>query len=186
MIHNPSYRYFSASSDLSIASWTTKESGAMDKCGHCDNCTRPEGMFHKDVTLEAWQTLKIVQAICNEGGRQTISGLSDLARGAARGVFEAGGKRKTKEKVQLDYDAVAGGKVVLSKDVRYHSSPDHLSFTFFYSAATLFTFAVNPLTTRFWGDGDCTFFVSRISKPSSSICSYLGTWKSPLRTRRTA
>lgn len=95
----------------------------MDKCGHCDNCTRPvDTVSHKDVTLEAWQTLKIIQSVHTEGGRQTISGLCDLARGAARGSFEAGGKRKTnKEKHQLDYDAVAGGKVILSKDVRYRS-----------------------------------------------------------------
>ncbi|KAG8216338.1 ATP-dependent DNA helicase [Butyriboletus roseoflavus] len=111
-------KYFSASSDLSMASWTTEESSAMDKCGHCDNCTRPvETVLYKDVTLEAWQTLKIVQAVDSDGGRQTIAGLSDLARGAAGGSFEAAGKRKkSKEKVQLDYNAVAGGKVVLTKD----------------------------------------------------------------------
>lgn len=102
-----------------MASWTTEESSAMDKCGHCDNCTRPvETVLYRDVTLEAWQTLKIVQAVDTEGGRQTVAGLSDLVRGAAGGSFEAGGKRKkSKEKVHLDYNAVAGGKVVLSKDV---------------------------------------------------------------------
>lgn len=102
-----------------MASWTTEESSAMDKCGHCDNCTRPVGtVFHKDVTLEAWQTLKIVQAVDTEGGRQTINGFSDLVRGAAGGSFEAGGKRKKRnEKVRLDYDAIAGGAVVLPKDV---------------------------------------------------------------------
>ncbi|KAH0834694.1 P-loop containing nucleoside triphosphate hydrolase protein [Lanmaoa asiatica] len=111
-------KYFSASSDLSMASWTTEESSAMDKCGHCDNCTHPEGtVFYKDVTLEAWQILKIIQAIDTEGGRQTIAGLSDLVRGAAGGSFETGGKRKkSKEKVHLDYNAIAGGKVELPKD----------------------------------------------------------------------
>ena len=120
MIHNSNFRYFSASTDLSMTSWTTEESSAMDKCGHCDNCTHPVGtVFNKDVTLEAWQTLKIVQAIDSEGGRQTIAGLSDLARGAAGGSFEAGSKRKkVKEKVRLDYGAIAGGEVVLNKDVR--------------------------------------------------------------------
>lgn len=119
-IHNSYFRYFSASTDLSMASWTTEESNAMDKCGHCDNCTHPVGtVFNKDVTLEAWQTLKIVQAVDTEGGRQTIAGLSDLARGAAGGSFEAGSKRrKGKEKVRLDYSAIAGGEVVLIKDVR--------------------------------------------------------------------
>ncbi|KIK97438.1 hypothetical protein PAXRUDRAFT_31795 [Paxillus rubicundulus Ve08.2h10] len=111
-------KYFSASSDLSMTSWTTEESSAMDKCGHCDNCTRaPETVEHKDVTTEAWQILKILEAVDVQGGRQTIAGLSDLARGLGGGSFEAGGKRKkAKAKVQLDYDAVAGGKVGLSKD----------------------------------------------------------------------
>ncbi|KAF9226214.1 ATP-dependent DNA helicase [Gyrodon lividus] len=111
-------KYFSASSDLSMASWTTEESSAMDRCGHCDNCTRAaETVEHKDVTIEAWQILKILEAVDAQGGKQTIAGLSDLARGLGGGSFEAGGKRKkTREKVQLDYDAVAGGKVGLSKD----------------------------------------------------------------------
>ncbi|KIJ63080.1 hypothetical protein HYDPIDRAFT_176149 [Hydnomerulius pinastri MD-312] len=111
-------KYFSASSDLSMASWTTEESSAMDKCGHCDNCTRaPETVEHKDVTVETWQLLKILEAVDAQGGRQTIAGLSDLARGLGGGSFDTGGKRqKVKEKVQLDYDAVAGGKVGLSKD----------------------------------------------------------------------
>lgn len=126
MIHNSYFRYFSASADLSIASWTTEESSAMDKCGHCDNCTRPaETVSSRDVTLEAWQTLKIVQVVDAEGGRQTINGLSDLARGAVGGSFEAGGKRrKSKEKVHLDYNTIAGGTVILPKDVCPH-------FTFF-------------------------------------------------------
>jgi len=95
----------------------------MDKCGHCDNCTRPASMvFYKDVTLEAWQTLKIIQAVDTEGGRQTVAGFGDLARGAAGGSFETGGKRrKGKEKVRLDYNAIAGGEVELTKDVRHHS-----------------------------------------------------------------
>ncbi|KAF9235619.1 P-loop containing nucleoside triphosphate hydrolase protein [Melanogaster broomeanus] len=111
-------KYFSSSSDLSMASWTTEESNAMDRCGHCDNCTRaPETIEHKDVTIEAWQILKILEAVDAQGGRQTVAGMGDLARGLGGGSFETGGKRKkTKERVQLDYDAVAGGKVGLSKD----------------------------------------------------------------------
>lgn len=116
-----------------MASWTTQESSAMDKCGHCDNCTRAAGtVVYKDVTLEVWQLLKIVQAVHTEGGRQTIAGLSGLARGAAGGSFEAGGRRKKgKEKVQLDYNAIAGGQVTLGKDVRHHSCL--VSFRFFGS-----------------------------------------------------
>jgi ATP-dependent DNA helicase Q1 len=114
-------RYFSASSDLSVASWTTDESNAMDRCGHCDNCTRPpDNVEHKDATVEAWQLLKILEAVEGGGGRLTIAGLSDLARGLGGGSFETGGggkRRKGKEKMQIDYDSVAGGKVGLSKDV---------------------------------------------------------------------
>ncbi|KAG2152610.1 P-loop containing nucleoside triphosphate hydrolase protein [Suillus bovinus] len=113
-------RYFSESSDLSMASWTTNESDAMDRCGHCDNCTRPPAnVEHKDATVEAWQILKILEAVEGSGGRLTISGLSDLARGLGGGSFETGGsgkRRNAKEKIQIDYDSVAGGKVRLSKD----------------------------------------------------------------------
>ncbi|KAG1730305.1 P-loop containing nucleoside triphosphate hydrolase protein [Suillus lakei] len=113
-------KYFSASSDLSMASWTTNESDAMDRCGHCDNCTRPpDSVEHKDATVESWQILKILEAVEGSGGRLTIAGLSDLARGLGGGSFETsgGGKRRnTKEKIQIDYDSVAGGKVGLSKD----------------------------------------------------------------------
>ncbi|OAX38744.1 ATP-dependent DNA helicase [Rhizopogon vinicolor AM-OR11-026] len=113
-------KYFSASSDLSMASWTTDESNAMDRCGHCDNCTRPpDNVEHKDATVEAWQLLKILEAVESSGGRLTIAGLSDLARGLGGGSFETGGagkRRKAKEKIQIDFDSVAGGKVGLSKD----------------------------------------------------------------------
>lgn len=111
-------KYFSTSSDLSMAAWTTEESNATDRCGHCDNCTRPpETVEHSDTTLEAWRILKILENVDANGGRQTIAGLGDLARGLGGGTFEANGKRrKTREKVQLDYDAIASGKVGLSKD----------------------------------------------------------------------
>ncbi|KAG1734011.1 P-loop containing nucleoside triphosphate hydrolase protein [Suillus lakei] len=93
---------------------------AMDRCGHCDNCTRPpDSVEHKDATVESWQILKILEAVEGSGGRLTIAGLSDLARGLGGGSFETsgGGKRRnTKEKIQIDYDSVAGGKVGLSKD----------------------------------------------------------------------
>jgi ATP-dependent DNA helicase Q1 len=114
-------RYFSASSDLSMASWTTNESDAMDRCGHCDNCTRPSAnVEHRDATVEAWQILKILETVEGSGGRLTIAGLSDLARGLGGGSFDAGGggkRRNAKEKIQIDYDSVAGGRVGLSKDV---------------------------------------------------------------------
>ncbi|KAH7912757.1 P-loop containing nucleoside triphosphate hydrolase protein [Hygrophoropsis aurantiaca] len=113
-------KYFSASSDLAMNSWTTEEANAMDRCNHCDNCTRPpESIANKDVTLEAWQILKTLAAVESRGGRVTINGIGDLARGLGGGKFDAnvGGKRKkAKESVQLDCEAVAGGKLQLSKD----------------------------------------------------------------------
>lgn len=71
------------------------------------------------MTVEAWQILKILEAVEGSGGRLTIAGLSDLSRGLGGGSFETGGggkRRNAKEKIQIDYDSVAGGKVRLSKD----------------------------------------------------------------------
>ncbi|KAF8588200.1 ATP-dependent DNA helicase [Ramaria rubella] len=114
--------YFSASSSLSLSSWTSSTAGALTPCGHCDNCTRsPETIDHRDVTLEAWQILKVVQEIERQGGRVTVGMTADLIRGAGGksfGVAGGGrkGKGKTKEKVELDLNEIAGGKVGLSKD----------------------------------------------------------------------
>ena len=114
-----------------MASWTTDDTDALARCGHCDNCTRPpETVDQKDVTVEAWQILKIVAAVERQGGRLTLNGLSDLARGAGGGAFDAGGKGKgkAKEKTTLDLDEVAGGKITFSKDVSGFTA----SIIFFY------------------------------------------------------
>ena len=113
-----SIRYFSVSSDLSMSSWTTDETDALARCGHCDNCTRPPGSVdHRDVTVEAWQILKILEYVQKHGGRLTLKGLSDVARGANGGGFEGKHGRKKTEKQNIDLDNVAGGKINLSKDV---------------------------------------------------------------------
>ncbi|ELU38197.1 ATP-dependent DNA helicase [Rhizoctonia solani AG-1 IA] len=117
--------YFSASSSLSLSSWTTEAGGKLTPCGHCDNCTRPpESVASKDVTLDAWIILRVAQTIDGEGGRVTIGMLADLVRGVGGKSFQvpAGGgkgrKRKSQgEKVGLDLDGIAGGKISLSKDV---------------------------------------------------------------------
>ncbi|KAG6333050.1 hypothetical protein ID866_6039 [Astraeus odoratus] len=111
-------KYFSASSDLCMLAWTTEESHATERCGHCDNCLRQPGTFvHQDVTLAAWQILKILETVHTQGGRQTIAGLGDLTRGLGGGTYDTSGKRRnTKTKEQLDYGSIAGGKVELSKD----------------------------------------------------------------------
>ncbi|KAF8713392.1 ATP-dependent DNA helicase, partial [Rhizoctonia solani] len=117
--------YFSASSSLSLSSWTTEAGGKLTPCGHCDNCTRPpESVASKDVTLDAWIILRVAQTIDSEGGRVTIGMLADLVRGVGGKSFQvpAGGgkgrRRKSQgEKVGLDLDGIAGGKISLSKDV---------------------------------------------------------------------
>jgi hypothetical protein len=116
-------RYFSVSSHVAVSSWSTNDKAALEPCGHCDNCTRPpEEVEHRDVTVEAWQLLKVANAVCIPGGNIPLTKLVDLARGRGGGSFTTstgGGKRaKTKSVIALDLDAVASGKVCLGKDVR--------------------------------------------------------------------
>ncbi len=110
---------------MALSAWSTDASESLSKCGHCDNCTRaPDALEKKDVTLDAWRVLKVVQTIQEEGGQVTVGMLADLVRGAGGAAFsvaQQGGGRKrkslSKEKVGLDLDAIAGGKVSLGKDV---------------------------------------------------------------------
>lgn len=110
-----------------MSSWTTDDSDALTRCGHCDNCTRPpEEIDRRNVALETWQLLKIVSAVERDGANLTLNMLATLARGNGGGAYEViqggrgrKGKGKTKEKVGLDLDDVAGGKVNLSKDVSH-------------------------------------------------------------------
>ncbi|KAJ3719596.1 P-loop containing nucleoside triphosphate hydrolase protein [Lentinula guzmanii] len=110
--------YFSHTSNISMASWSTS---AHDPCQHCDNCTRaPDSFENKDVTLEAWQLLRIVQEVARGGGNATLAKVAELARrgaGGGRGSKRArksiGGK---KEPVIMDLDAVCCGKVALKKE----------------------------------------------------------------------
>lgn len=117
------FSYFSASSSLSLSSWTSSTAGALTPCGHCDNCTRPpETVDRRDVTLETWQILQVVYEVERQGGRVTLGMMSDLIRGAGGGAFGVvdGDKKGTgnaRKKVGLDLDEIAGGKVALSKDV---------------------------------------------------------------------
>jgi ATP-dependent DNA helicase Q1 len=118
-------RYFSHSSQLSMSSWTTEDSNALAPCGHCDNCTRPEDSFErKDVTFEAWQILKVADAVQASGGQMTLSMLADLVRGNGGGNYAVGGggrkgkgKSREKEKLSIDLSVVCGGEVGLKKDV---------------------------------------------------------------------
>ena len=108
-----------------MSSWTTAESDALMRCGHCDNCTRSsEHLDRRDVTIEAWQLLKIAAEMEREGGNLTLNMLAGLARGVGGATYEVThkngvkkGKGKAKEKFALDLDDVAGGIVDLTKDV---------------------------------------------------------------------
>jgi ATP-dependent DNA helicase Q1 len=76
------------------------------------------------VSLDAWQILKVVQQVERHGGRVTLGMLADLIRGAGGGSFgvvsnNRKGKGTGKEKIGLDLDEIAGGKVALSKDVSF-------------------------------------------------------------------
>jgi ATP-dependent DNA helicase Q1 len=117
------HRYFSHSSHLSIASWSTSEVGALDPCGHCDNCTRaPESIERRDVTLVTWQILKVLQAVRQAGGRLTLGGLAALVRGGRKGSFDVAVKRRGKKvgddgagKGNVDLDDLVGGPVEMKK-----------------------------------------------------------------------
>ncbi|KAJ6604511.1 ATP-dependent DNA helicase [Mycena vulgaris] len=117
-------KYFSHSSQVSMSSWTTEDSNALAPCGHCDNCTRaPDSFERRDVTFEAWQILKVADAVQHTGGQLTLTMLADLVRGNGGGSYGVGGggrkgkgKSREKEKVDLDLDVVCGGKVALKKD----------------------------------------------------------------------
>lgn len=122
-------KYFSHSSELAISSWSTEERDALTPCGHCDNCLRPEEeLSRRDVTLAAWQVLKVLDFVVDKGGNVTTKKLASLARGAGGCEFEgAGGKRgrgrqqfSRKQKHNIDLDAVAGGPVQLSQDETEH------------------------------------------------------------------
>jgi ATP-dependent DNA helicase Q1 len=116
----PLSRYFSHSSQLSISSWTTEDAGALDRCGHCDNCTRsPDTVERKDVTLATWQILKIIDTVRKSGGKLTLVMLASLARGLQGGSYEASqsGRNGLKEKFSLDLETLVGGPVDMSRTV---------------------------------------------------------------------
>ncbi|SPO31171.1 related to RecQ family helicase RecQL1 [Ustilago trichophora] len=101
-------------------------------CGICDNCTGNRRNLLIDVRKEMYQLLAILQEMCGQGGRITLTSLSDVARGLSGGKFNLdpnltdSGKGKGKGKAStsssakagvVDVQAVAGGKVTLHRDV---------------------------------------------------------------------
>lgn len=130
-----------------MSAWETKEVGANERCGHCDNCTRPpETKEERDVTIHTWQIIRIIEHIKRGGGRVTLGMLANLVRGAGGCSFSAAnGKRKgkgkaagsnntEKETIKVDLDVVAGGKVSLNRDVSLadHAKLKTLTWKYFY------------------------------------------------------
>ncbi|THH26380.1 hypothetical protein EUX98_g7808 [Antrodiella citrinella] len=112
-------KYFSMSSNVRIASWTTEDEDVLTRCGHCDNCVRAPDTFEaKDVTLHAWRILRTVGAVAKAAGKLTLAKLTSLVRGNGGGKFDAvgtgKGKRKARTEEVVDMEAVAGGIVKLS------------------------------------------------------------------------
>ncbi|TYJ53273.1 hypothetical protein B9479_006087 [Cryptococcus floricola] len=131
-------KYFSASSHLSVSAWDTADTlssspsgpsggnGATTSCGICDNCLRPpDSVSTKDVTLESWKILSIMDEVQRQHGRVTLQNLGSLARGLGGGAFPlvAGSERRrgrgkeknTGEKGEVDVKDY-GGKVDLNAD----------------------------------------------------------------------
>ncbi|KAF8631113.1 hypothetical protein AX17_005158 [Amanita inopinata Kibby_2008] len=99
-------RYFSVASQLAESSWTTEDVDASAACGHCDNCKRPAKTIEEsDITLEAWQILKIVKASPHA---LTLKQLASLARG------------NTVKSSKIDLEAISGGKVELKPNQIEH------------------------------------------------------------------
>lgn len=99
--------------------------GDEKACRACDNCLhRPEAT---DVTTEAWKLLRVLEEVYQEGGRITLAGLGDLARGLGGGQYTVVEANQTKRKRGkrgkgakqsgfLDLGETVGEKVKLSKD----------------------------------------------------------------------
>lgn len=110
-------RYFSAATSLSLSSWTDTGSTFVDRCGHCDNCTRPTSSFtNQNVTLEAWKLCQILEEVHQSQGRLTIAALAALARGNGGGTFDVleggrGKRKRGKAEASLDLHTLCGGKI---------------------------------------------------------------------------
>lgn len=81
------------------------------------------------MTSAVWKSLKVAEVVSKGGGRVTLSGLADLARGLGGGIFTGvsqSDKRSSTTETGgvIDLDAVCGGKLVLSKEVRLRTRPD--------------------------------------------------------------
>ncbi|GAC93198.1 hypothetical protein PHSY_000761 [Pseudozyma hubeiensis SY62] len=99
-------------------------------CGICDNCTGERSKLLIDARNEMWKLLAVLAEMCRQGGRITLTSLSDVARGLGGGKFNLdpnltdSSKAKAKSSSSnatkagvVDVQAVAGGKITLHRDV---------------------------------------------------------------------
>ena len=104
-----------------MSSWRTDEEDALERCGHCDNCTRsPEALekFGPIARLGAWRLLRVAQAARRD---LTLSQLYDLARGkdVAAPAGKGRGRRKSGagQAATVDVEGLTGDKNDLSREV---------------------------------------------------------------------
>jgi ATP-dependent DNA helicase Q1 len=115
-----------------MSAWTSDEDGDVTRCGHCDNCTRATDEIElRDITIDAWRILRVVQVVEREGGRVTVGQLVDLARGVGLGTFNVTGQTSRKrrksqfnEKLPIDLGSVSGDKLTLNRQVGASMSQD--------------------------------------------------------------
>ena len=99
-------------------------------CGICDNCTGDRQSLLIDARKEMYQLLAVLAEMCRQGGRITLTSLSDVARGLGGGKFNLDpnmtdpkkGKTKpgassTAKAGVVDVQSSAGGKITLHRDV---------------------------------------------------------------------
>lgn len=105
-----------------MASWTTVDEDATATCGHCDNCTRTEETVdRRNVTMEAWQILKIAEKVHEEKGRLSLAQLAGIARGTGKAEFSVSSRKRrgNATKAALNTETLIGEPITsLRKDVR--------------------------------------------------------------------
>jgi ATP-dependent DNA helicase Q1 len=76
--------------------------------------------------VDVWRILRVCAAVCEQGGRVTVSGLASLVRGLGGGSFPVvglSGKGRGKiasEKGRVDVVNLGGDKVSLSQEQTEH------------------------------------------------------------------
>ncbi|GAK66384.1 ATP-dependent DNA helicase [Moesziomyces antarcticus] len=99
-------------------------------CAICDNCREHRQDLVMDARMQMYQLLAILAEMCRQGGRITLTSLSDVARGLGGGKFnldpnlsdaragssKVSASKSTKAGV-VDVTAVAGGKITLHRDM---------------------------------------------------------------------